>query len=391
MKRILLLLFFMICVSACSKSSYETIHAPFDDLCLTANNDNNYLNKTNDILQIIHEINHQLYNMNAPDIYLFEKAWLAFLEDREAFLYAIEVNKRYGRNVVIYVSTLNFVYDAAWLRKMPYMLLEDNPTIEYVVDLFNDFYHLRSGANIDAFGLGLCLYTSRLLHVLEHNPAVFFEAIRVDTINDADVLIYNIAYHIASTRLTTSMLPMIYGRWTEVLKYAESLGFDGNAKWFFQELNSSIDTIVDAIAFDVWDELSVYYIRERIHPYSEWVDNFCWEMPWILSSAVSNSIAQFTESFYWRISQPRILSFPLWRNDIDMLPVPSCPIWFMSMLGDAAREVALFDFAYFILELRDSDVDMYKKIMSLVTNPASVFDQRTNETFELVNELLRVK
>ena len=89
MRRILLLLFFLMCISACSKSYNEAIYAPFDDLCQIVNSDNNYSNETSDILQVIYDINCQLYNMNVPETYLLEKVWQTFLEDYESFLHVI--------------------------------------------------------------------------------------------------------------------------------------------------------------------------------------------------------------------------------------------------------------------------------------------------------------
>ena len=389
MKKAILILIFLLVFIGCSKSisdaeEYKVIENDYfqdiEDFYSDSAMENEQKNSIDFIVQLFFDLD-KYFQRGYVNEYLMQRIWEMFLEDSDLFWEAVNENGRYGRNAVVYVSlsgAFPLVTNAEWLIMMPYVLLENTPTVEYTLQLLGDIYNLPS-YNTFPFQI------SRILHIFESNKVIFLEAINA---LDPEVfafpnwgfyLIWDLAYQMASMQ-RIQVAP-------SMAQIEVDCSSSGNINVFLETLHEIKEEILYRFTEILWEERTLDYIRDRMRP-SEWVEDFCWNTPWIISSVISNLIGEFTEGVLFHISKPRSVFFPMWRNDISVLPIPSCPIWFMSLLNETVREVVMVDLISFIMELRDSNFVMYQKAMEMLTNPSSVFDPATRETFEMVNSII---
>ena len=336
--------------------------------------------------------------ISSPDFQSYsEKIRHLFDENMDLFLEAVDMSGRYGRQAIVASNLRAWGYRFFLLRDA---LLEDDPSFEYILAVFDETHHLSSVGFMPWDGWG-----SSLFHLFTRNVEDFLEAMSTYFGKCLEQnLEWGMARYIGSqiALAKDSDHPTFFNEWYSLLEYAADLDLSDGAMLI-------LDAIHDRTNEDLWfhqfwrnaatEELENYKRyghppsnqahQHRLRPAPGWVEDFDWWEVYMLGG-INDQIIHNGTRYVATLSVERLLIFNFWRwsDDEYISWMPSCPIWVMSSVHDGIREIMMIDLINHVFELRDGGHEKYQYVIGLLTDPTSVFDPRTQETFEMVNRLL---
>ena len=287
----------MILTSACTK-----IHL--------SHNDSNRPSEIEYIIQIFNDWdnymieNYGTLSLEWGDGYLYyiSKVRQAFKDDPALFVEAVNISGRNGRLAVIRITSggclsLGLYHMLAWvacdgncdlctdwLISLTCSLLEDNPTVDYIGQLFHDAFYFGHSPQSPSHNL----FMSRIWHSFESNVGAFLEASSIYNsywgLEDDDIhwLIEEIPRNISAAKFMRHF--MFYSDWMNLLEYASNLELSNGAEQILDAIHANIYRFLnERLQSRLWLEtVDGYHLlemqghRDTLRPNVEWVDDFDW-------------------------------------------------------------------------------------------------------------------
>jgi len=383
-------------------------------------------NKTDYIIQLFYDFNYYSRNSNYPKMVdwrwfpIYEQpTFVSYVERlRNAFMYcpntfaeAALLSPRNGRQSIIlagfydnfYIHYRPYMY-SEWLEMLQLVMLEENPTYEYINGFLNDRLHYLTVLRIGLDTRWRCnLHESRLMNAFIRNTVDFLEAL-----NKADEsILVNAMVSIKNTIVSSMMHPFLFQEFDNILKYAEAADLNEGASILLTNLREAVDRAYlgnktmpyRQMRFEQAMDHPIYLytnmelqrsLKPSPHLLMSFEDNYAWVQLRRFGGIVGNVIHGVELQFrYYLLPELRILSFNFWEwhGEFDIYWVPGCPIWQMAVVTDSTRSVSIVTLIEHLIEMRERGAD-YEWIVDMLSDYSRIFDSRTRDTFEMVNTLL---
>ena len=325
-------------------------------------------------------------------IVLSTTLWDVFRHDPDMAERVVHATGRWGRSAVIDTTTRldranrmrdpsQETYYTAWLRMLWRVLLEDDPSVEYVVHLLQDANFAGGSYCASHF-----LQESRIVHVFMRDVGILAEATRIYARSaGTDWLFTLLARFVLSLERTND--PLLNAQWEAVT--ATLLAGNDDTAWFYDMLRQAIayERYRQALSQQWWVQYGRYdpsylAIRNTFRPHEPWVADFDWSQ--LGGGGMDADLLElntFLQAYHIGVHH-LALNFP--RETEDTRPLPSCPIWRLSAVSNPVRQVAIEAMVNHLRALQYHGHDVYRQTVAVLTDPTRVFDPRTQETVALI-------
>ena len=302
------------------------------------------------------------------------------------------------------------------------MMLESYPDAQYIYDLFSDALFFQTITGVGSIEpLTKCASFSRLVNAFIRNPVCFFEAgylaqrhlSRWERFSVVQLLywarefnhpfLFDEWFGLLEYALTHELSDSAHRQVTHIIHvlngaeiYEGVLGFPGNVH-FRETIVSGFTAHLPRIGF------SSYWTSPdegRTLPFSP----FPWTKPGepmpytthLYDVSFAQPLSMFYVRFTYSVCPTHVLRHPFWQwLNLDIPGFyPVCPIWFITLMGNnlvhpdnrnpVFRDVLIIELVAHVAEIRERGFDIYRDILTILTDTDSVFDKYTRETFERV-------
>jgi len=404
LKSILFLIFSLLLISSCTRDSYVYCS---DSYCFDSCHVSSIISIFDNWDIFIEDNKHPDNILHHDDTYLSFSSLVhrVFNDNHTCFMGAVSLSGRNGRLAVIrttdilHHSFIPFDQDVYicidWLSMIQISLMEDTPTIEYILQLFHDSFHFGHEQMPSYF-----LFKSRIWHSFISDIYAFLEASSLYNnywnmqYNELHWLIRDISNNIATAMISGHT--MFYNNWMRILNDVNTYNISYGANHILESLYINIHEILYSHQYSLlWfeSEYSAYISyemqshRQILRPHA-WTEYFDWISQMTNNSLITSSVEHLNLRLSYFITCPWFLFFPLAPDNAFNWVVPHCPIWQLSSVNNHVRYFLIHYLINHIIELQNHGYIIYIDIVNTLTDHSRIFDPRTNETSKIIMDLL---